>query len=56
LLARTLCDDKGELLYPGPEGVAALKRRSSDVMHKLWHAALKHNALTEEEIKKLAGE
>jgi hypothetical protein len=56
LLARTLCDEHGELLYPGPDGVAALKRRSSDVMHKLWHAALKHNALTEEEIKKLAGE
>ena len=56
LLSRTLCDASGELLYPGPEGVAALKRRSSDVMHKLWHAALKHNALTEEEIKKLAGE
>jgi len=56
LLARTLCDAKGELLYPGADGVAALKRRSSDVMHKLWHAALRHNALTEEEIKKLAGE
>ena len=56
LLARTLCDDKGKLLYPGPEGVEALKRRSSDVMHKLWQAALKHNALTEEEIKKIAGE
>jgi hypothetical protein len=56
LLSRTLCDQAGELLYPGADGVAALKRRSSDVMHKLWHAALKHNALTEEEIKKLAGE
>lgn len=56
LLSRTLCDEKGMLLYPGHEGVEALKRRSSDVMHKLWHAALKHNALTEEEIKKLAGE
>lgn len=56
LLSRTLCDASGELLYPGPEGVAALKRRSSDVMHRLWQAALTHNALTEEEIKKLAGE
>jgi hypothetical protein len=56
LLARTLCDATGNLLYPGAEGVAALKTRSSDVMHRLWHAALKHNALTEEEIKKLAGE
>lgn len=56
LLSRTLCDAKGNLLYPGPEGVAAIKARSADVMHRLWHAALKHNALTEEEIKKLAGE
>jgi hypothetical protein len=56
LLSRTICDEKGALLYPGPEGVAAIKARSADVMHRLWHAALKHNALTEEEIKKLAGE
>lgn len=56
LLSRTLCDAKGNLLFPGPEGKEALKRRSSDVMHRLWHSALKHNALTEEEIKKLAGE
>lgn len=56
LLSRTLCNEKGDLLYPGPEGVAAIKARSADVMHRLWHAALKHNALTEEEIKKLAGE
>jgi hypothetical protein len=56
LLSRTLCDDKGQLLFAGDEGVAALKKRSSDVMHKLWQAALTHNALTEEEIKKIAGE
>lgn len=56
LLSRTLCDEKGNLLFPGHEGVEALKRRSSDQMHKLWQAAMKHNALTEEEIKKLAGE
>lgn len=56
LLSRTLCDDKGNLLFPGDEGKQAIKRRSADVMHRLWHAALKHNALTEEEIKKLAGE
>lgn len=56
LLSRTLCDERGELLYPGPEGVEALKRKSSDEMHRLWQAALKHNALTEEEIKQIAGE
>jgi hypothetical protein len=56
LLARCLCDDKGTLLFPGDEGVAALKRKSVDQIHGLWKAALKHNALTEEEIQKLAGE
>jgi len=56
LLARCICDDRGNLLYPGEDGVAALKKRSVDEMHSLWKAALKHNALTEEEITKLAGE
>jgi hypothetical protein len=56
LLARCICDDKGVLLFPGDEGVAALRKRSVDEMHGLWKAALKHNALTEEEITKLAGE
>jgi hypothetical protein len=56
LLSRTLCDEKGELLFPGEAGVEALKKRSSDQMHRLWQAAMKHNALTEEEIKRLAGE
>ena len=56
LLSRTLCDEQGNLLYPGPEGVEALKRKSCDEMHRLWKVALEHNALTEEEIKKIAGE
>jgi hypothetical protein len=56
LLSRTLCDEKGNLLFPGDSGVESLKKRSSDQMHKLWQAAMKHNALTEEEIKRLAGE
>jgi hypothetical protein len=56
LLSRTLCDEKGNLIFPGEKGVEALKVRSSDQMHKLWQAAMKHNALTEEEIKRLAGE
>lgn len=56
LLSRTVCDEKGVLIFPGQEGVEALKRRSADEMHKLWQAAMRHNALTEEEIKRLAGE
>ena len=56
LLARTLCDEKGVLLFPGDAGVESLKKRSADEMHRLWKAAMMHNALTEEEIKRLAGE
>lgn len=56
ILSRTLCDERGELLFPGDDGKAAIRRRSADVMDRLWRAAMKHNALTEEEIKKLAGE
>jgi hypothetical protein len=56
LLSRTLCDEKGELLFPGKDGVESLKKRSSGVMHRLWQESMKHNALSEEEIKRLAGE
>jgi hypothetical protein len=56
LLSRAICDEAGNLLFPGKEGVAALKKKSSDVMHKLWQAAMRHNALSEEEVAKLAGE
>lgn len=56
ILSRTLCDERGDLLFPGEDGKAAIRRRSADVMDRLWRAAMKHNALTEEEIKKLAGE
>jgi hypothetical protein len=56
LVARTLCDEEGELLYPGKEGVEALRKLPADEIHRLWMAAMKHNAMTEEEIRNLAGE
>ena len=56
LVARTLCDEHGELLYPGKDGVEALRKLPADEIHKLWLAAMKHNAMTEEEIRNLAGE
>lgn len=56
LVARTLCDEKGNLLFPGDEGVKEIKKRSADEIHKLWLVAMKHNALSDEEIKRLAGE
>ena len=56
LVARTLCDEQGELLYPGKDGVEALRKLPADEIHKLWLAAKRHNAMTEEEIRNLAGE
>jgi hypothetical protein len=56
LLSRTICDEAGNLLFPGKDGVTALKKKSADVMHKLWQTSMKHNALSEEEVKTLAGE
>jgi hypothetical protein len=56
ILCRTLCDEKGHLLFAGEDGKDIIRRRSSDVMDRLWRAAMKHNALTEEEIRKIAGE
>lgn len=56
LVARTLCDEQGELLYPGKDGVEALRKLPADEIHKLWLAAMRHNAMTEEEIRNLAGE
>lgn len=56
ILSRTICDERGDLLFPGEEGKAVIRKRSADVMDRLWRAAMKHNALTEEEVKKLAGE
>lgn len=56
ILSRTLCDERGDLLFAGEDGKAAIRKRSADVMDRLWRAAMKHNALTEEEIKRLAGE
>jgi len=56
LVSRTLCNEKGDLLYPGRDGIEAIKKLPADHVHRIWVVAMKHNALTEEEIKKLAGE
>lgn len=56
MLSRTLCDEAGELLYPGEDGVASLRKLSADEMHAVYMAAMKHNALTEDEVQKIAGE
>jgi hypothetical protein len=52
-LQRVLCDEKGHLLF-GPEEVALLAGKSARVMSRLWEAAMKHNALSDEDVEELA--
>lgn len=51
-LARVLCDDKGCLLF-SREQVAALAKKSGAVMGRLFDEAMKHNRMTEEDVKDL---
>jgi hypothetical protein len=48
-----LCDEKGHLLF-GPDEVALLAGKSARVMSRLWEAAMKHNALSDEDVEELA--
>jgi len=52
-LQRVLCDDKGELLFTVEE-IAKLSKKSARVVTKVWNAAMKHNALTDEDVEELA--
>lgn len=54
-LSRCLCDADGKLLFPGPDGVESLQGLDAAIGAKLFDAALKHNRMTENEIKDLAG-
>jgi hypothetical protein len=51
-LARVLCDDKGSLLF-NREQVAVLAKKSGAVMGRLFDEAMKHNRMTEEDVKDL---
>ena len=52
-LARCLCNEKGELLFPRAQ-VAALASRSGAVVGRLFDSALKHNNMTEADVEQLA--
>ena len=52
-LQRVLCDEKGELLFTRDE-VTALAKKSARAMTCVWEAAMKHNALTSEDVEELA--
>jgi hypothetical protein len=50
-----LCDAEGTLLFPGREGVETLKGLDSTAFSRLFDQALRHNRMTEADIKELAG-
>lgn len=54
-LSRCLCDADGKLLFPGRDGIEVLQGLDAGVGAKLFDAALKHNKMTETDIKELAG-
>ena len=54
-LARCLSDAKGVRLFSDAE-VPLLSKKSCVVMHRLWTQAMAHNALSEEDVKTIAGE
>lgn len=51
-LARVLCDEKGKLLFTKAQ-TEALAGKSGAVMGRLFDEAMKHNRMTEEDVKEL---
>lgn len=52
-LQRVLCDEKGELLFTASE-IDLLAKKSARVITRIWDAAMKHNALTDDDVEELA--
>lgn len=52
-LQRVLCDEKGELLFT-PNDVGGLAKKSARVITRVWDAAMRHNALTDDDVEELA--
>lgn len=51
-LARTLCNDKGDLLFTRDQ-VGALSRKSGAVCGRLFDVAMRHNSMTEADVEQL---
>lgn len=51
-LARVICDETGKLIFTR-EQVAALANKSGAVMGKLFDVAMKHNAMSSEDVAEL---
>lgn len=52
-LQRVLCDEEGELLFKANE-IDLLAKKSARVTIRVWEAAMKHNALSDDDVEELA--
>jgi len=52
-LQRVLCDEKGELLFKADE-IELLAKKSARAITRAWDAAMKHNALTDNDVEEMA--
>lgn len=52
-LQRVICDESGNLLFAVNE-VEKLAKKSARVITRVWEAAMKHNALSDDDVEELA--
>ncbi|MGA1753581.1 MAG: hypothetical protein ACO395_09550 [Pontimonas sp.] len=52
-LQRVICDENGELLFSAGD-VESLAKKSARAIARLWESAMRHNALTSDDVEDLA--
>jgi hypothetical protein len=52
-LSLVLCDESGERLFPGDDGVKALGEKANAVLSRLFEQGWEHNVLSPEAVEKL---
>ena len=52
-LQRVLCDESGKLLFASDE-IDKLASKSARAITRIWEAAMRHNALTDDDVEELA--
>jgi hypothetical protein len=53
ILSLTVCDEAGHLLFPGDSGAREITGKSSDVLMRLFNAAIDLNKVTKEHVDEL---
>jgi hypothetical protein len=52
-LAACLCDEDGKRLFTEAD-IPELSKKSIKVMNRVWHEAMSHNALTNDDVEEIA--